>query len=246
MTRTPCSAAALAIALSCATPCLAQNQPQSEAKGPASTYIIQIKKFELCQDVDNTGGGCAGPFVVGSGTKSFDIASASVGAAVGSYASNVVFPAGVTYKYIRFTLSRTFTIAGVVQNVFNVAGGTTCRTGGADATGFTLATAGIGLVGGGTAAPQVLKIPNTGAWDGTYPNYPTSITSTSPAVSIADNAPDFAVTWPLTKPFTVTSSTPVITIAFDTQHALGAGSTLASNGQCSLNPQPPQISITVQ
>jgi len=157
-------------------------------------------------------------------------------------------PTGVTYKYVRFTLSRTFTIAGVVQNVFNVAGGTTCRTGGADATGFTLATAAVGLVGDGPAAPQVLKLANTGAWDGSLPNYPESVVNpyNSPAVSIADNAPDFAVTWQLAKPFTATSTPPVITIAFDTQHALGAGSTLPANGQCSLGPQPPTVNITIQ
>ena len=170
------------------SPALAQFQSTTEATGAATTYIVQMTKFELCTDVDSHGGGCVGAFVVGSGAKSFDIASVAVGQAVGSYASNVNLPVGTTYKYVRFTLSRTFTISGTVNGVENIAGGaTTCRTGGADATGYTLATAAVGLAGAGTASSQILKLPDAGTWGGGYPNYPDTVFNpyNSPAVSLS-------------------------------------------------------------
>ena len=96
---------------------------QTEATGPATIYIVQMTKFELCTDVDSNGGGCVGAFVVGSGAKNFDVASVAVGQSVGSYASNVALPVGTTYKYVRFTISRTFTISGTVSGVENIVGG---------------------------------------------------------------------------------------------------------------------------
>ncbi len=229
------------------SPALAQFQSTTEATGRATTYILQMTKFELCTDVDSSGGGCEGAFVVGSGAKSFDIASVSVGQSVGSYASNISLPVGTTYKYVRFTISRTFTISGTVSGVENIIGGATvCRTGGADATGYTLATAAVGLAGTGTASAQVVKLPDVGTWGGGYPNYPTSVHNPygSPAVSLAGNS--MTVTWALSQPYTVTSAPPTITLAFDTATALGAGSSAASNGSCIMGPQPPSVTITIK
>ena len=238
-----------AVAACClvASPALAQFQSSSEATGRATTYIIQMTKFELCTDVDSAGGGCEGAFVVGSGSKSFDIASVSAGGSVGSYASNVALPVGTTYKYVRFTLSRTFTISGTVSGVENIVGGATvCRTGGADATGYTLSTAAVGLAGPGTASSQVVKLPDVGTWGGGYPNYPTSVRNAygSPAVSFAGDS--MAVTWALSQPYTVTTAPPTITLAFDTAAALGAGSSASSNGNCVMGPQPPSVTITIR
>lgn len=220
--------------------------PSGVTKGVATTYIVTIDKFELCTGVDNTGGGCVGAFVLGSGTKSFDIASASAGASVGSYVNNVALPIGTTYRYLRITLSRTFTISGVVNSVTNIGGTGNCRTGGADATGYTLATEGTGLSTAGTSVAQKLNLPNVGAWGGGYPNYPTSVNGyNNPSVNLQSGSSTFATTWPLAAPFTVTSAAPTITLAFDTQSALGAGSHLG-DGVCHLGPQPPTIKVSVQ
>ncbi len=239
---------AVVMAFACPSRAFAQlDGPSGAATGPASSYVITVEKFELCTGVDGSGGGCEGPFVLASSTKSFDIASASAGAEVGAYVSNVSLPVGTTYRYVRLTLSRTFTIAGHVDSVVNIGGTGNCRTGGADATGYTLATEGAGLDTAGTPTAQQLNLPNAGAWGGGYPNYPTNASSyNNPAVDIQDDAPTFASTWPLAAAFTVTADhQPTIKLAFDTQSALGAGSH-SGDGVCHLGPQPPTIHVSIQ
>jgi hypothetical protein len=248
MTKIPIPALALLGAVfMCSSPALAQlDGPQGVTTGAATSYIVTVEKFELCTDVDGSGGGCVGAFVLGSGGKSFDIASVSAGAAAGSYVNNIDLPIGTTYRYARITFSRSFTITGVVNSVTNIGGTGNCRTGGADATGYDLATEGTGLSTAGTPSQQKLNLPNVGAWGGGYPNYPTAVGGYgNPAVDMQDNSSFFATTWPLAQPFTVTSATPTITLAFDTQSALGAGSHLGDD-ICHMGPQPPTIVITIQ
>jgi len=237
---------AIAAAIACPSAAFAQfDGPNGPTLGAATTYIITVEKFELCTDIAN-GGGCVGAFVLGSGSKSFDIASATAGSQVGSYVNNVNLPIGATYRYLRITLSRTFTIAGVVNGVTNIGGTGNCRTGGADATGYDLATEGTGLSTAGTPSAQRLNLPNVGAWGGGYPNYPTTVGGTSdPAVDLQPNSTTFATTWQLSQPFTVTATPPTIQLAFDTQSALGAGSD-QGDGICHMGPQPPTIVITVR
>ena len=55
-----------------------------------------------------------------------------------------------------------------------------------------------------------------------------------------------AVTWALAQPYTVTGNPPTITLSFNTQTALGAGSSAASNGSCIMGPQPPTVAITIR
>jgi hypothetical protein len=238
---------ALGMALAaCPSIALAQfDGPNGPTLGPATSYVITVEKFELCTGLSG-GVGCSGAFVLGSGSKSFDIASVSAGAAVGSYVGNINLPVGTTYNYLRITMSRTFTITGVVNSVTNIGGTGNCRTGGADASGYDLATEGTGLNTAGAPAPQKLNLPNIGAWGGGFPNYPTTVNGpNNPAVDIANNGSTFAATFPLAQPLTVRTASPTITLAFDTQSALGAGSD-QGDGICHMGPQPPTIVITIK
>lgn len=72
----------------------------------ATRYDVNVQEVALCQD-----SACASSSVVGSGAKTFDIASAAVGTAIGSYAKVDALPVGV-YSHIRVVISRTFTISG--------------------------------------------------------------------------------------------------------------------------------------
>lgn len=74
--------------------------------GPATRYDVNVQEVSLCSDA-----ACAGSFTVGSGARTFDIASATVGAAIGSYAKVDAVPVGV-YTHVRVVVSRTFTISG--------------------------------------------------------------------------------------------------------------------------------------
>lgn len=208
----------------------------AQTTGPATRYDVQVQQVELCTG-NGGGNGCDNPFVVGTGNKTFDIASASVGAQVGSYASTAGIPVGVTYSHVRVTLSRTFTIVGTVTGVTGVGGTGNCRTGGTDATGFTATTGGTGLNTAGTATAQLLNVPNANAFGAGIPTFPSSF-------KVTDNDPIMTMTIALTAPFTAALNQPTINVSFNTQTAVGASND--GTGGCRMFPQPPSVSITVQ
>jgi len=77
-------------------------------KGPTTQYSVTLHKMELCTDSS-----CSTAHTIAEKTKVFDIASASIGAELGSYADKIILPtAGVAYTHLRSTADRTFTITG--------------------------------------------------------------------------------------------------------------------------------------
>lgn len=208
---------------------------QTVGTGVATFYDVTLEKVELCTG-NGGGNGCDNPFVLGSGVKTFDIASAAAGGDVGSYASVSTLPVGTVYRYVRATISRTFKISGSVSNVGG--SGINCRTGGSGtgATGFTLATAATGDNTAGTASSESVVAANGGAYGGGSPNYTSNL-------GVVDNSPTMTDTIALTSPFTVTSTPPTVRVTFDTQNALGA---LINGGNCVMWPAAPSIHITVQ
>tara|TARA_B100000579_G_scaffold388711_1_gene362031 strand:+ start:1855 stop:2649 length:795 start_codon:yes stop_codon:yes gene_type:complete len=94
------------------------NSYAISATGPATVYKVTITKIELCTAVplanehDVT---CTGATTVGSGSKTFDVASVSAGADVGSYVSTTGLPIGTTFTHARPTISRAFTIKGYAE-----------------------------------------------------------------------------------------------------------------------------------
>lgn len=74
--------------------------------GPATKYEVSVTSVSLCAEAT-----CASPVAIGTGEKVFDIASAAVGSAVGSYANmdNVI---SGTYTHVQTIVSGTFKISG--------------------------------------------------------------------------------------------------------------------------------------
>ncbi len=58
------------------------TRASAQVSGNATTYIVSITKIELCSSV-----ACANPAVIGSGGKDFNIADATIGTSIGSYAT---------------------------------------------------------------------------------------------------------------------------------------------------------------
>ena len=81
----------------------------ASGSGPATEYKVTMKKVELCED-----SACATSTTVGDKNMPVDIASATAGADVGSYAPTTGLPLGKTYTHLRVTISRTFTVTGTV------------------------------------------------------------------------------------------------------------------------------------
>lgn len=110
MKKTLAILGALAIPLSSWGACIGGG-----ACGPATRYDVNVQEVALCSDAT-----CTSNYIVGSGARTFDIASATVGSAIGSYAKVDAVPVGV-YTHVRVVVSRTFTISGPL-----IAGGGGC------------------------------------------------------------------------------------------------------------------------
>ena len=73
------------------------------ASATPSSYKTTVSKVELC-----TSSACTSTTVLGSSSKTFDIASASAGADVGTYLSDFTLPIGTTFTHMRRTINVTF------------------------------------------------------------------------------------------------------------------------------------------
>jgi hypothetical protein len=73
----------------------------------ANEYNVSVQKVELCSDSS-----CTTSVTLGDTTQTFDIASASAGAAVGNYADLTGLTSG-TYTHLRSTVSSTISFTGV-------------------------------------------------------------------------------------------------------------------------------------
>lgn len=203
------------------------------ASGAATTYNVSINKVELCSNA-----ACSSPILLGGGTKSFDIASASVGNDLGSYASLDAVPKGTTISHVRVTLSRTIEIAGSTVDPGNVGG--TCGSNAAD-NSSTITAAGVGTVGGGGTA-QTLLVPNEGSIAG----QPAAGTYAAQDVTLI-NATEMQILKPLPSPFTMKDEPPVVDIAFETAAGLQAFDSNGggAGGGCLMLPGVPVIVIDV-
>lgn len=205
------------------------TRASAQVSGNATTYIVSVTKIELCSSI-----ACASPTVVGSGSKNFNIADATVGGAIGSYASTAGLPVGRTFTHIRSTMSRTIQISGDAGSPGGVPGN--CVT---DGTAGATTGGAVHAPGGGPAVSN-LVVPNVNAIGGAAP---TAAQYAAQGITLVD-ATSFRFLTALAKSITVTDSPPNIDIAFQTANAVGA----INNGAniCEMFPQPPTVSITIK
>jgi hypothetical protein len=196
----------------------------------AQAYNISVTKVELCRSSS-----CSNPFILGSGSKTFDISSSTAGSDVGSYVSIQGIPLHQTWSHVRVTLSTTMTIAGsgTDQN------GNSCKT---DSTNGASGHAALGVAinAAGSGTTQTLVVPNVNAFGagvpsaGDYSGY---------SLSKSDNANSMTVTYALSRPYTCKGKMPRIAVQFDTKNTLkfyDAG----GGGVCRVYPMPPTVTIT--
>jgi len=77
-----------------------------ETCGSATRYDVEVQSVSLCTEST-----CASPVSIGSTSKTFDIASAAVGSAIGSYANFDAVTPG-TYTHVSTVVSRTMVLSG--------------------------------------------------------------------------------------------------------------------------------------
>lgn len=229
--------------------------------GAATTYKITMKKVELCESstgVDN----CEGAIVLAERDLELDIAAATAGAAAAAYGDTALLPLGTTYKHMRVTISRKFTIKADIA----VAGiPTDCRTiagvkypGDHAAAGNEIHTHRPAIAPNQTAADMVTYLINDQASICTAVN----CSSTSDDVDVTydqgtgsstfqtqhadgSTATDHVMIYTLTNPYTVALIAPVIDISFGTQNAVRA-TEIGTTNFCNIEPAEPVVTISIK
>ena len=192
----------------------------------ADIYQVSITRVELCRTSS-----CSSPFLMGAGSKTFDIASVTAGHDVGQYVSTNGIPLFQTWSHVRVTISTTISIAG--EGTDN--GAQACRTVTGQASGNHTGT-GTGTVGAGQGTLQDLVIPNDTVGGMSSADYTTSNLTKVAGSSTA------TILYPLSSPYTSKEKAPRIEVKFNTGTALGLFQTGA--GTCGVFPRPPVVTIT--
>lgn len=199
--------------------------------GDATTYEITITKIEICESSDGAST-CTNPLTIGSSSKDFDIASASVGAEIGTYAPLNTIPKGTTATHMRVTMSRSIDVSGYVD----VVGLGTCYTDSGGAAG-TATTAGIGVLNT-NGSIQTLFIPNVGAIGG----QPDATAYTNNNITLLDGGTEISMIQSFGKTVTMGDIPPAIDLAFNTEGALQA---FNGGGACWMIPGAPTVEMTI-
>jgi len=195
-----------------------------------SIYNVTITKAELCHS-----SACSNPFLLGAGNKSFNIASASAGADVGSFVDISQIPLFQTWTHVRVTISSTISVGGTWTDGDGDACGTSNA---AQASGHAAV---YSASAGGTAAAANFVIPNVGFSGITQADFDGF------NLSKAGGAATATVLYPLSAPYVCKGVMPHIAVKFNTASALGyvAGTNGGANTACQAFPRPPDVSITV-
>lgn len=212
------------------------NGYAANGKGEATEYTVTMKKVELCED-----SACSSSTTVGEKDMAANIASASAGADVGSYAPTTGLPIGTTFTHLRVTISRTFTITGSV-----VLSGDDCFTdGGTDSTKTQM------LVGktSGTAASSTMILSTEGGYSAANGarsgalnsgNFNIDYSSPSYATTMSISGDNALMIYELTTPYKVGVKAPTIRIKFNTETAVGA-----DNNACVMWVDEPNVTIAL-
>lgn len=235
----------------CSTPSYVYAGVGTTTKGPASEYIVTLKKVELCTAVD-----CGTAHTLVTKTTNMDIAGAAVGATVGSYASTMTLPPmGIAYTHMRSTVDRTFTITGYAASTSS--GYCYTKTGTPDTNGSATAFETGDYVAGsasaanaGSATLELVDaddIPING--HASYPNAAATWSYSSPtyAAKLELSGNDMLYTAALGSSYTYTGKSPIIDISFGTENAVtNVESDGVSDGDCNLSPGEPEMTVTIK
>ncbi len=203
-------------------------------------YEVTMKKVELC-----TSSACTTTTVLAEKDGTFDIASASAGADVGSWITGYALEIGTTYTHIKATINSTFTIKGTCSNgEHGLDSCTTIGTPTVAASSGSSPAATAEVASSVAAADMSWMVPNKADGDnGAF--YGSSVATTFEANGITKVNDAATFTWigALSSSYTPTaSSAPKITIKFDVTSQLQAAGV---SNQCGIYVKPPKVSVTL-
>lgn len=228
----------------CLTGMTANAASWQNTNGPATQYIVQLKRIDLCTDVS-----CSTSHTLVEKTMSLDIASVSAGQEVGTYAAEVILPPkGVVYTHFRSKVDGTFTIKGYAPST--TSGGAYCYT---SSNGTQTALAGGTYTTSATTAAANatavnLELPSDTSNITVNVNGTTTVGTWSYPSYQDQQGNDFFHTVSLSRPYIyMGEGVPTIDMAFGTQLAvlgteMGGGD---ASGDCNLTPGEPVINVTI-
>ena len=205
----------------------------ASGKGEATTYLVTMKKVEICEDSS-----CSSSYTIGERDMEADIASVTAGADVGNFSPTTGIPIGTTYTHLRVTIDRTFRITGSVTLT-----GDDCYTDGTTMASATQMPLGKTSSSAVATRMELVTAGDYGASDGKKDsasnliiNYSSPTYATSMTVS-GDNA---VMIYALESAYTAGLKPPVIRVKFDTSEAIGA-----ENTSCAMWVEEPKVTIAL-
>ena len=213
------------------------------ALGKAAVYKVTMKKVALCTG-KGSGTTCLGEVVVGTGSKEVDVAAVDAGAVAGSFGNPALLPLGVTYTHMQVTIDRKFTVktSDTAGEMLKTDDGDVCRTvANADAqyatdeatdkythkravdegTGSASAETRVYLMNHGTNNVTTCAATDCSS-TGTTTSGSTCTYCAAMKSDLDSDDTEHVLIYSLTKPYTVTTKSPKVTMKFGTAEALSA------------------------
>ena len=204
-------------------------------------YEVTMKKVELC-----TSSACTTTTVLAEKDGTFDIASASAGADVGSWITGYALEIGTTYTHIKATINSTFTIKGTCSNgEHGLDSCTTIGTPTVAASSGSSPAATAEVASSVAAADMSWMVPNKADADnGAFYGATVATTFEANGITKVNDAATFTWIGALSSSYTPTaSSAPKITIKFDVTNQFQHH--LYSADVCGIYVKPPTVGVTL-
>ncbi len=235
------------------------------ALGKAAVYKVTMKEVALCTG-KGSGTTCIGKVIIGTGDKEVDIASVNAGAVAGSYGNPALLPLGTTYTHMQVTIDRKFTIktSDTAGEMLKTNNGDVCRTvANADSqyendeatdkythkravdegTGSASAETRVYLMNHGTNNVTTCAATDCSS-TGTTTSGSSCTYCEAMKTDLDSNDTEHVLIYALTKPYTVTTKSPKVTMKFGTAEALSASDVTGT--VCNIWAEEPVFTATIE
>ena len=235
------------------------------AVGKAAVYKVTMKKAALCTG-KGSGTTCLGKVIIGTGDKEVDVASVNAGAVAGSYGNPALLPLGETYTHMQVTIDRKFTIktSDTAGEMLKTDDGDVCRSvANADAqyatdeatdkythkravdegTGSASAETRVYLMNHGTNNVTTCAATDCSS-TGTTTSGSSCTYCEAMKTDLDSDDTEHVLIYKLTKPYTVTTKSPKVTMKFGTAEALSASDVTGT--VCNIWAEEPVFTATIE
>ena len=235
------------------------------AVGKAEVYKVTMEEAALCTG-NSSGTTCDGKKVIGTGSKQVDVAAVGAGAIAGAYGDATLLTLGVTYTHMQVTINRKFVVktSDTSGEMLKTNNGDVCRTvANADSqyendeatdkythkravdegTGSASAETNVYLMNHGTNNVTTCAATDCSS-TGTTTSGSSCTYCTAQKTDLDSNDTSTVLIYELTKPYTVSTKPPKITMKFGTAEALSASDVTGT--VCNIWAEEPVFTATIE